>query len=645
MNAPPNSEVPHGLVERVNGFGHASKRGSSLTDLVHLPRKVAGVPDPRGLVPRVNQVGRWRKVTGALIFAFALSAAAIEVTFDVQPRQLNLGETAQATLTLHGVRGMGGIELPPIDGLSITPGAVVQQTINFAHSVRMDYRIFPQKPGRFTIGPYSLDLNGQQLQIPETTLEVRALEGNTSPRELIFSRLTLPDTPPYVHQVFEMTLHLYSLPTVELARDVNLLGGFPETGFVLSGFEELQMVREEVDGQFYNLRRFRARARALTAGTFTLQPTLRAGVVDRNQPQRRRDPFGGFFDDPFSRPSATPVNATTPAASLTVRPIPADGRPADFDGAVGQFEFTVDVRPRELKVGEPVTVTLRLQGMGNIAAARPPAYRDADAFRAYEARLVGDSPDPNAERGAKVFEQVLMPRTEELQELPALRFSFFDPQAGQYRTASAGPFPLTVHPSENGSNALLLQVPGAAGGVGQSLVLGSDIVYLQSAPARWNNGATSPLRANLAIALHAAAPLALAGLWFATRRRRKLATDVALSRRQQAPRSARVHLRKAEAALRDPGTPAAVFAPLASAVLDYFGHRLNLPPGAVDSALLHHKFTAAQLPDADLDQWREFFALADRILYAIPPALSRDDLARWIATVTALLRKAERVKL
>jgi hypothetical protein len=305
----------------------------------------------------------------------------------------------------------------------------------------------------------------------------------------------------------------------------------------------------------------------------------------------------------------------------------------------------VDVRPRELKVGEPLTVSLRLQGIGNIAAARPPAYGDSGDYRAYEARLVGDSPDPNAERGAKTFEQVVIPRTEELKELPALRFSFFDPQSGQYRTQTAGPFPLTVHPSENGASALMLQVPGAAGGVGNSLVLGSDIVYLKSAPARWRNGATSPARARLVVALHAAAPLALAGLWFATRRRNRLLRDVAFARRQQAPRSARAHLRKAEAALRDSAAPAAVFDPLATAVLDYFGNRLNLPPGAVDSALLIDKFTAARIPDADLAQWREFFALADQILYAIPPALSRDELSTWISTVAALLRKAERVKL
>ena len=462
---------------------------------------------------------------------------------------------------------------------------------------------------------------------------------------MIFSRMELPQNPPFVHQVFDITLKLYSLPTVELARDVNLLGGFPETGFVIGSFEELQMVREEVDGQFYNLRRFRARARALTAGTFTLQPALRAAVLDRNSRQNSRNPFfDGFFDDPFSRPSATPVNASAPPAELTVQAIPETGRPADFAGAVGQFEFAMDVRPRELKVGQPITVSLRLQGVGNVAAARPPAYSDVDAFRAYEARLVGDAPDPAAERGAKTFEQVVIPRTVELKELPALQFSFFDPDAGQYRTLSAGPFPLVVHPSENGSDSMMLQIPGANGSGGKSLVLGSDIVYLKPAPARWRSPRpSSPLP--MLVGIHAAAPHALAGLFFATRRRNRLAGDVALARRQKAPRSARANLRKAESALKDGESPAAVFSSLAAAASDYFGHRLNLPPGAVDPALVLDKLRAGGADPAALDQWRDFFSASDQIRFGLSSNLPPDVLARWVSDLSLLLRKAERIQL
>ncbi|NLG34863.1 MAG: protein BatD [Lentisphaerae bacterium] len=586
-------------------------------------------------------------LTGALALVWlpAFSAAAMDVTFDVQPRLLNLGETAQASLTFHGTRSAPSVDFPDIPGLQITSTGQQMQFGAGGSRVTLTYTLFPRRAGAHVIGPYTLDLNGRQIQIPEIRLDVRAPDGNASERELVFARLQLPETPPYVHQVFDITLQLYSLPSIELTRDVNLLGGFPETGFAIGSFEELQMVREEVDGQIYHLRRFRARARALSSGTFTLQPALRVGIVDPNARPRRRDPFGGFFDDPFSRPSATPVTAAAPAAPLTVRPIPSAGRPLDFAGAVGLFDFSVDVRPRELKVGEPVTVSLRLQGAGNIAAARLPSFSDTDTFRAYEARLVGDSPDPAAERGAKTFEQVVIPRTENLTELPALRFSFFNPVSGTYETRTAGPFPLTVHPSENGAGSLMLQVPGANGGVGKSLVLGRDIIYLKSAPARWRNGSPSPAKTVFRILLYAAAPFALAGLWAATRRRNRLATDIALARRQKAPRRARANLRNAENALRESGAPAAVFTPLAAAVTDYFGNRLNLPPGAVAPSLLLDRFAAAGFPEDDLERWRNFFALTEQILYARPPALDRNELSTWIATVTTLLRKAERSKL
>ncbi|MGD9612276.1 MAG: BatD family protein [Kiritimatiellia bacterium] len=586
-----------------------------------------------------------RRALGISVFAWTLSARATDVSFDVQPRLLNLGETAQATLTFHGVRTAPNVEFPSIPGLQITGTGQQMQFGTGGSQVRLTYNLFPQKPGAHTIGPYELDYNGEKIQIPAVSLEVRAPEGNSgaATNEMIFARLTLPSAPPYVHQVFDLVLGIYSLPNVELTRDVNLLGGFPESGFVIGQFEELQMVREDIGGQFYNLRRFRAKARALTAGAFDVRPALRVGVIYPSQRRQQRDPFGFF--DPFGGPSATPVTLPVPPANLVIRSIPAEGRPATYAGAVGQFDFTMDVRPRELKVGEPVTVTLRLQGSGNVSAALPPAYRDADLFKAYEARQVGDVPDPAAVGGSKIFEQVVIPRSDALKELPALQFSFFDPAAAQYRTVSAGPFPLTVHPSENGDSALLLQIPGGAAAGGGALVLGTDIVYLKPAPARWRNGNDLAAQKPFLIALHAAAPFTLAGLYFATRRRNRLATDVALARRQKAPRSARANLRKAEAALKESAAPAATFSALAAAAADYFGHRLNLPPGAVEAPLVLEKLRAAKADEAALAKWTEFFALSDQIRFASSAELSREALETWISTVASLLRKAERIKL
>ena len=580
----------------------------------------------------------------AILFASTAASRAMDVSFDVQPRLLNLGETAQATLTFHGVRSAPKVDFPPVPGLQIIGTGQQMQFGTGGSRVSLTYNLFPQQSGSFAIGPYELDFNGEIVRIPAVALEVRAPNGGgAATNEMVFARVSLPSSPPFVHQAFDVVLSIYSLPGVELVRNVDLLGGFPESGFVIGPFEELQMVREEVGGQFYNLRRFRAKARALTAGTFDVRPALRVGVVDPRQRRQARDPFGFF--DPFEGPSATPVALSVPPSSILVRPVPADGRPPAFSGAVGQFEFAMDVRPRELKAGEPITVSLRLQGSGNVASALPPSYRDADLFKAYEARQIGDLPDPSADRGSKTFEQVVIPRSDALKELPALEFSFFDPAAEQYRTVSAGPFPLVVHPSENGNSALLLQIPGAAAAGGNSLVLGSDIVYVKPAPKRWLFPAERLLPRRAVFALHLAAPLALAFLAFSSRRHNRLAADVAFARRLKAPRSARANLRKAEAAFAANSPAAVVFSSLAAAASDYFGHRLNLPPGAVDPPLVLDKLRAAGADPAVLAQWNDFFSISDQIRFGSSSNLPPDVLARWLSDLSSLLRKAERIHL
>ena len=587
----------------------------------------------------------------------AAQAASSAVEWDIQPRILNLGEPATATITFHGTDAPGSLGLPDIDGLSIQPAGRSSNT-SFVNgrttsSITFNYTIFPRRAGDFTLGPYQLSgPNGEDpIDLPAITLTVRAPDPDAPQSEMLFARVEASTPAPYVQQSFDLILRIYALPTVELARDIRLAGGFPESGFVQSAFEELQTVREETSGQIYVVRRFRARFRALTAGDFDIAPVLRVGVVDRSSrnARRRNSPFGDFFDDPFfNPPAATPVDLAAPPLTLHVRPVPAEDRPADYTGAVGQYRFEADVRPRELKVGEPLTVTLRLTGRGNLSTARPPSYTDTDLYKTYEARQSGDTPDPAADTGSTTFEQVVIPRTETLDALPALTFTYFDPDASAYRTATAGPFPLTVHPSDTTTSALLVQIPDAdTPDHARALILGTDIIYLQPAPTRWLDPTASPLpRLIGTIALFVAPILALAALYLTTHHRRHLAADIAYARRLQAPRVARAALRRAEAAARAPNPPPeSIFTPLAEAATAYFAHRLNLPPGAATPSAILSVLEKAPLPPDDLARWRDFFTLSDAIRYGAAPTLPPDALTTWPSTLATLFRQAERTRL
>ena len=625
------------------------------------PTRPSGARGARGLRPRPLHLPF--VLFPLFTFLFSLfspspaSAIAATVDWDIQPRILNLGEPATATITFHGTSAPGSLSLPDIDGLSIQPAGRSSNTsfVNgrASSSITFNYTLFPRRAGDYTLGPYQLTgPDGEDpIELPAITLTVRAPDPDAPQSEMLFARVEASTPTPYVQQSFDLILRIYALPTVELARDIRLAGGFPESGFVQSAFEELQTVREETAGQIYVVRRFRARFRALTAGDFDIAPILRVGVVDRasRNARRRTSPFDGFFDDPFfNPPAATPVDLAAPPLTLHVRPVPAEDRPADYTGAVGQYRFEADVRPRELKVGEPLTVTLRLTGRGNLSTARPPSYTDTDTYKTYDPRQSGDAPDPSSDTGTTTYEQVVIPRTTDLTALPALTFTYFDPDADTYQTTTAGPFPLTVHESDSSSSALLVQIPATdTPDRARALILGTDIIYLQPAPTHWLAPASSPLpRLIGTIALFATPILALVVLYLTTRHRRHLATDIAYARRLKAPRVARAALRRAEAAARAPTpNPQAIFEPLTEAATTYFAHRLNLLPGAATPPAILAVLEKSPLPPEALTQWRDFFTLSDAIRYGATPTLPPTTLTQWPTLLLTLLRQAERTRL
>ena len=88
------------------------------------------------------------------LFPAAQAASFSPVEWDIQPRILNLGETALAIITFHGPNAPDGLALFDVDGLSILCTGVSHENINGTQSVVFSYSIFPRRVGEFTLGPY-----------------------------------------------------------------------------------------------------------------------------------------------------------------------------------------------------------------------------------------------------------------------------------------------------------------------------------------------------------------------------------------------------------------------------------------------------------------------------------------------------------
>ncbi len=148
----------------------------------------------------------------------------------------------------------------------------------------------------------------------------------------------------------------------------------------------------------------------------------------------------------FSREEERTLRSET-VTLVAIEP-PSAGRPSSWLGAVGRWRVTARTDVREGRVGDPLVLTLRVEGVGNATLLPRPALdvRWADVV-AEDERVVLDT-TPNALGGSKEFSWLLTPRTAGVAEVPAIEFTFFEPTARRYETARTVPIPLRVRPGD-----------------------------------------------------------------------------------------------------------------------------------------------------------------------------------------------------
>ena len=222
---------------------------------------------------------------------------------------------------------------------------------------------------------------------------------------------------------------------------------------------------------------------------------VRAGSIDPGEVQVvLRQPTGLVVQrDIFNRRQVAvegirPVLQTAKISPIAVRPLPEEGRPASFTGAVGRFTVRASAEPREVSVGDPIT--LRYEVIedvdaipGNLANLRPPPLRELEALADFR---VPDDPTTGVVEGqTKTFTETLRPERDDITEIPAIPFVSFDPQLGRYVTASSTPIRITVKASERLDLGAVVRGEGG----------------IESAPRRTTSltATTGGLRANLPI--------------------------------------------------------------------------------------------------------------------------------------------------
>lgn len=182
--------------------------------------------------------------------------------------------------------------------------------------------------------------------------------------------------------------------------------------------------------QVYVLRRFAAFP--LREGTLEISP------MSLSVPQ-------GSPIDIFMGTSTPDLERTGVGVSLTVRPLPSEGRPtASAEPHVGTLALSATLDRDQVPTGDAVTLTLTANGTG-MTSALDPGDLVIDGVRVLTPQTDGETTSPGDRvSGTRRFEWLLVPEREGSFVVPAFRVPVYDPGTRTWSVAESAPLTLVA---------------------------------------------------------------------------------------------------------------------------------------------------------------------------------------------------------
>jgi hypothetical protein len=579
----------------------------------------------------------------ALVAATALADDPL-VYATIQPAQILLGESAQFTITNLG-DGTNPITMPVVAGLKfeIIGRTREVQLINgtMLPSSSIVMRVTPQIAGIFTIPavtpkaqPLVLQVNAASsaANVPHPSGRIAPpppppiLSGASIPKGVrltddgsAYVRLSIPKREVFVGESVPIEIEVGMR-----SGFVSSLNGLPklsDDNFALNNLShQPERTEKLINGEPFVLLTWRSTLAVIKPGAFPLSAEVPLTVKIRTRPKQQSsldDRFGDpFWQNLFGATVPKDINVTSPAQELTVHELPAQGRPVDFHGAIGTFSIASDVSPTKADVGDPLTLRMRVMGSGNFDRVDSSMLEHLGQWKTYPPKSSFNTSDPLAFSGMKTFEQPVIATKSGVQELPALTFSYFDPNTRRYETARSAPLSVSISPALADSQ-VAPQAPTAG--------LPENKYTAELRADHVETAATSSLIPLYLQAKFLPVPsivvLAFAAGWASARRRRGVGE----------PESERILSRTAKRALAQmqgaarAGDTVLFFDSARTALQAVLATRWQLAPEEITTTEVEGRVGA----ENDIHQ---LFALADEAKYS-GRNLNAADFARWLGVV------------
>jgi len=297
-------------------------------------------------------------------------------------------------------------------------------------SVTFTYLVTTSKPGGYVIPAFTAKLpNGDLLRSEPLTFTVLDRDGDAvaGRQPNGFINVQIDESKVFLGQSFSVTMELFVLRLLPSDLPVPQLTT-PGFRFTRKRPEFFRTLRLE-NGRRYDVFVFKTGAVATKVGKRNIVFETAVTVRDSNNLFGKRKQ----------------IQVTSNPIAMEVVPLPAEGRPANFSGAVGNnLQFKVKTGSTAVNTGDPVDLSLEISGRGALDQTTVPDSDQWDGFKLYPAKSDIKFLGTRHLYAFKNFERIIVPLRSSITEVPKIEFVYFDIGTKKYVTRTAGPFPLRV---------------------------------------------------------------------------------------------------------------------------------------------------------------------------------------------------------
>ncbi|MFO1488046.1 MAG: BatD family protein [Verrucomicrobiota bacterium] len=595
--------------------------------------------------------GWFRAWLGLAVLLAGISLRAATFTATLDRDAIQVGENATLTLKFDDGKPKSMPALPSIANLQISPqGSFQNYTIDngrSSSSYTYTYAVIPAQPGDYTIPTLGAIVDGKVLTSQPLKLKVvkaGATDTAGGGDQLAFLKLFVPKKEVYLGEICGVQLQLF-------IRD-----GVANAEGILQSFEQLANNSSPLKVEGCNiLKTGYAQRRQVQAGNgnYTVATLVTAISPAKTGPitidsinatltlqlptgGRRRDAFDPF--GMFQQYDERRVPIAAEAQKITSLAVPKENAPANFNGAVGSFTLTVSAGPTNVATGDPITVKVQLTGRGALEALSLPDQPAWHDFKTYPPTAKIETTDPLGIQGTKIFEQVIVPQSADIHELPPISFSYFDSDKKAYQTLTQPAIPLVVRP---GGVTVQPSVAAVGRPTQDAPPLTKDIVSIKQRFGAPASTAGPWLRQPVFLTMQGIPVLALVGAIVWRRRTDSFAANPRLRRQRQVAQTVRTGLSDLRKFAADKKSDD-FFATLFHLLQEQLGERLNVPASSITEAVIEEQLEPRGVPAETLNALHELFQSHNLARYA--PVTSGQELAALIPKLEAVLKGVQELK-